>query len=83
MPELLAGIRAIEAHKAIETEPAYPVTKLALRLLALTSVRSNEPRMMEWTEIDDLDGPEPLWRLPAERMKIGPRPPGPAVPAGF
>ncbi len=54
----------------VEAESAYPVTKLALRLLALTSVRSNELRMMEWTEIDGLDGPEPLWRLPAERMKM-------------
>lgn len=37
---------------------------LACRLLALTWVRTNELRMMEWSEID-----EGLWRIPAGKMK--------------
>lgn len=41
-------------------------TKLALRLLALTFVRTNELRSATWTEID-LDKAE--WTIPAERMK--------------
>ncbi len=44
-------------------------TKLALRLLALTAVRPNEIQNARWAELEDLDGPEPLWRIPAERMK--------------
>jgi integrase len=42
-------------------------TKLALRLLLLTFVRTTELRGAEWTEID-WDKAE--WRIPAERMKM-------------
>ncbi|PTB18250.1 integrase [Trinickia symbiotica] len=42
-------------------------TRLALRLLALTFVRTGELRAAQWTEFD-LDGAE--WRIPAERMKM-------------
>jgi integrase len=42
-------------------------TKLALRLLLLTFVRTNELRGAQWTEID-WDKAE--WRIPAERMKM-------------
>jgi integrase len=37
-------------------------TKFALRLLALTAVRPNEIQNAHWSEIESLDGPEPLWR---------------------
>src|SRR3546814_13819572 len=52
-----------------EEDHARPVTRLALRFLALTSVRPGELRRARWDEFEDLDGPEPLWRIPAERMK--------------
>ncbi|WP_068084183.1 tyrosine-type recombinase/integrase [Novosphingobium rosa] len=52
-----------------EEDFARPVTRLALRLLALTAVRPNEIRGATWDEFEDLDGPEPLWRIPASRMK--------------
>jgi integrase len=42
-------------------------TRLALRFLLLTFVRTNELRAAEWTEID-WDKAE--WRIPAERMKM-------------
>jgi integrase len=42
-------------------------TKLALRLLLLTFVRTTELRGAQWTEID-WDKAE--WRIPAERMKM-------------
>jgi integrase len=42
-------------------------TKLALRFLLLTFVRTNELRGAQWTEID-WDNVE--WRIPAERMKM-------------
>lgn len=44
-------------------------TKFALRLLALTAVRPNEVQNAHWSEIEDLDGAEPVWRIPAARMK--------------
>lgn len=52
-----------------EEDFARPVTRLALRLLALTSVRPNEIRGAAWSEFEELNGPEPLWRIPAARMK--------------
>jgi integrase len=52
-----------------EQDHARPVTRLALRLLALTAVRPNELRAAVWSEFHDLDGRAPLWRIPAARMK--------------
>ena len=45
-------------------------TKLALLLLIYTFVRTGELRFAKWNEFEGLDGPEPLWRIPAERMKL-------------
>ena len=53
-----------------EAVPAHPQTKLALRLLALTVMRPGEVRKAERSEFVDLDGPAPLWNIPAERMKM-------------
>jgi integrase len=55
--------------RAAEEDYARPISRLALRLLALTAVRPNELRGAGWAELEDLDGPEPLWRVPAARMK--------------
>lgn len=52
-----------------EQDFARPVTRLALRFLALTAVRPNELRGARWDEFEDLDGAKPLWRIPAARMK--------------
>jgi integrase len=62
LPEFCAMLRRIEA------EPALSVTQLALRLLALTGVRPGEVAGAEWSEFE-LDGPAPLWTIPASRMK--------------
>ena len=51
----------------LETYDGGPQTKLALRLLLLTFVRTTELRGAQWTEID-WDKAE--WRIPAERMKM-------------
>ena len=45
-------------------------TRLALRLMALTFARTTELRAARWCEIENLEGNEPLWRIPAERMKM-------------
>lgn len=52
-----------------EEDHARPVTRLALRFLALTAVRPGELRGARWDEFENLDGSESLWRIPAERMK--------------
>ena len=46
------------------------VTKAALEFTLLTFVRTAEVRHAEWSEFEDLNGPAPLWRIPAARMKM-------------
>jgi integrase len=52
-----------------EEDYARPITRLALRFLALTAVRPSELRGAQWNEFEDLNGKEPLWRIPSLRMK--------------
>lgn len=57
----------------LDAEKGYarPITRLALRFLALTAVRPNELRGARWDEFENLNGTKPLWRIPAARMKGG------------
>lgn len=57
LPELLAKNEAANIH---------PITRHAIRLLALTAVRPGELRQAPWAEFD-LD--HATWTIPAERMK--------------
>lgn len=52
-----------------EEDYARPVTRLALRFLALTAVRPSELRGARWDEFEELNGKQPLWRIPSSRMK--------------
>ncbi len=58
LPDLL---RAVEAYQGT------PTTRLALRLMALTFVRTGELIAAKWVEFD-FD--EAMWRIPPERMKM-------------
>ncbi|WP_264579829.1 MULTISPECIES: tyrosine-type recombinase/integrase [unclassified Sphingobium] len=51
-----------------EAERCRPITKFALRLLALTAVRPGELHGARWEEFEGLDGPTPIWRIPSTRM---------------
>jgi integrase len=55
---------------SLSTYDGDPRTRLALRLAVLTFVRTTELRAARWSEFENLDGPDPLWRIPAERMKM-------------
>ena len=63
----LAAVRQLLAD--CMAKPARAVSRFALLLLALTAVRPNEVQNAEWSEIESIDGPDPLWRIPAARMK--------------
>ncbi|RSV11629.1 DUF4102 domain-containing protein [Sphingomonas sp. ABOLF] len=70
----LDGVRRVLTDA--EATPSHIVTKLALRLLALTAVRPGELRGARWEEIDGIDwtrqvyGPYlATWTVPAARMK--------------
>jgi integrase len=45
-------------------------TRAALRLMVLTFARTTELRAARWSEFENIDGGEPLWRIPADRMKM-------------
>lgn len=51
----------------LEAYDGQPITRLALKLIVLTFVRSGELRGARWDEVD-FDRSE--WRIPAERMKM-------------
>jgi len=61
--ELPGFLKALENYH----ERGRLLTKLAVKLLVLTFVRSGELRGAKWEEFD-LD--EKVWRIPAERMKM-------------
>ena len=54
---------------AAEEDFARPITRLALRFLALTAVRPSKLRGARWNEFEDLNGALPLRRIPSARMK--------------
>jgi integrase len=58
-----------ELLRAIDGYAGHAVTAYALRLAPLLFVRPGELRHAEWPEFA-LDGHEPLWRIPAEKMKM-------------
>jgi integrase len=64
-----------ELMRAIDGYNGDPSTVYALRLLPLVFTRPGELRNAKWVEFD-LEGPEPLWRIPGERMKMRRKNPG-------
>jgi integrase len=63
-------VRVGELLRAIDGYTGNFVTAFALKLAPLLFVRPGEFRHAEWTEFD-LDGHEPHWRIPADKMKMG------------
>jgi integrase len=68
-PALITLEEVRQVLRDVEAQAASPVTKLAMRWHALNAVRPNETAGARWDELVDLDGPEPVWHIPAERMK--------------
>lgn len=69
------AVRSIKAARAIlmrieQEGGARRSTMLASRLLALTAARPGVVRLAEWPEFEGLETDEPIWRIPAEKMKM-------------
>ncbi|MGE0806355.1 MAG: tyrosine-type recombinase/integrase [Burkholderiaceae bacterium] len=65
------GMKEIpELLRKIESYSGSPLTRLAMKLMALTFPRTGELIGARWDEFEDLDGDAPLWRIPAARMKM-------------
>lgn len=70
-PALVKLDRVRKILPATESLPeVYWATLLASRLLALTATRPGVVRLAARSEFEDLDGEEPLWRIPAAKMKL-------------
>ncbi|MEM6907152.1 MAG: integrase arm-type DNA-binding domain-containing protein [Pseudomonadota bacterium] len=69
-PALLRIQDCRQLIRLVDVRPGQPVVKLASRLLALTAVR---PGNIRWAQRDEFEGigtSEPLWRIPASKMKL-------------
>jgi integrase len=55
---------------AVDAYDGDPRTRIALRLVVLTFVRTSELRSARWSEFENLENESALWRVPAERMKM-------------
>lgn len=54
----------------VDNTPSYPATKLAMRLLVLTALRPGTLITTPWSEFDEIDADDPVWQIPAARMKL-------------
>lgn len=67
-----SALKAAELGSFLRSLADYPgdeQTALALRFVVHTMVRTGEARFAVWSEFE-LGGKAPLWRIPAERMKM-------------
>ncbi len=69
LPAVIDLSALIAMLRAAEAQFCQPVTKAALRFIALTAARPGMIRGMLWDEIEGADGNRPTWHLPADRMK--------------
>lgn len=67
----------LDLQQTVDRSTSTLLVKLASRLLALTAVRIGVLRTARWTEFEgidwadpDLAAEKPIWRIPAERMKL-------------
>jgi integrase len=61
LPNFIVALAAYEGDQR---------TQIALRLMVLTFARTSELRSAQWSEMENLEGEEALWRIPAERTKM-------------
>jgi integrase len=67
LPEL---VRAIDQYDGEENPRRRAITRAGLLFTLLTWARTAETRLATWDEFEGLGTAEPLWRVPANRMKI-------------
>ena len=69
-PALVEIEQLRELLHAADQVDAAAIVKLASRFLALTAVRVGSLLKATGEEIEDLDGAQPIWRIPAMHMKL-------------
>lgn len=66
---LVQRAEVLQMVQKVEATSGHRIIKAAFRLTLLTALRQSEIRFGRWDEIQDLDGPAPLWVIPGHRMK--------------
>lgn len=61
LPEFFRKLSEYDGHVA---------THHAILFTIQTMVRTNETRFAKWSEFEDLESDKPIWRIPANRMKM-------------
>jgi len=73
-PRFIAHLRAHQ-DKSLrldrKTDTGRPITALLLEFVALSAVRVSEAVNATWDQFQGLDGPNPVWVIPAENHKVG------------
>ncbi|QYJ08325.1 tyrosine-type recombinase/integrase [Qipengyuania flava] len=75
-PAVTEIVELRELIEKVESSPAYPVTILASRFLALTAQRPGTVRHARWEDMlnisldDDAPAPSAIWHIPADEMKL-------------
>jgi len=67
--EIPAFLEKLRAHQE-EGDRRSAITRDAVLFALLTWVRTKELRLSVKSEFENLDGTEPVWRIPAARMKM-------------
>ena len=62
-------VRSIAGYDGEDGSRRRDRTRDAMMFTLLTWARTGEVRFAVWSEIEGLDGGQPVWRVPAERMK--------------
>jgi len=67
LPAFLEKLRAYQE----EGDRRSSITRDAVLFALMTWVRTKELRLAVKSEFEDLDGTDPVWRIPAAHMKMG------------
>lgn len=71
MTEFPNLVRAIVDYDGEENGRRREITRDSVMFTLLTWARTGETRFAKWTEFENLEGADPIWRIGAERMKMG------------
>jgi integrase len=69
-PAIVDLVEAREILHKTDATRSRTITKLGMRLLALTAVRPSVIMQAPWSEFDSIDPARPIWTVPSARMKL-------------
>lgn len=68
-PAVLTLDEARDVYRVVSQYPADAVVMGVSQMVALTATRPGDVRGMAWAELSGLGTPEPIWRIPSDRLK--------------